>query len=165
MKNSSGIVAGIAVTVAFAACGAAKPSIPASGAGLPPSEDALRVTLVWDVPVDLDLYVTDPTMETVYYANKRSASGGVLEKDAGCNADPRREVTTWKTALPGRYRVSLDFPDRCGRDDGEVGYRILVDVDGRRQEKTGTLRLARFLYQGFEFDVGEGIRERSPAKP
>ena len=164
MKKSSGLVAGIAVAALVGGC-ATKPSIPASGMAPPPSADGLRVTLVWDVPVDLDLYVTDPKMETVYYANKRSASGGVLERDAGCKTDPRREVTTWKAALPGRYRVSLDFPDRCGRDDGEVGYRLLVDVGGRRQETTGTLRLARFVYQGFEFDVGESIRETSPAKP
>ena len=125
------------------------------------SDAAIRVVLLWDAPVDLDLYVTDPTMETVYFANRKSASGGVLEKDATCQTAPRREVTTWERAPSGRYRVSLDFIDRCGQDRREIGYRLLVDTGGRRQERTGTVQLARFVYQAFEFDLGDPARKES----
>ncbi|MGH7803261.1 MAG: hypothetical protein ACREQJ_02860, partial [Candidatus Binatia bacterium] len=117
--------------------------------------------LLWEAPVDLDLYVTDPAMETVYFANRRAASGGVLERDATCATEPRQEVVTWERASPGRYRVGLDFIDRCGRDQREVGYRLVVDADGRRREKTGSIQLARFVYQAFEFDLTDPARKES----
>ena len=147
------------MTVLAACSSAPAPAPPA--ASLPLSDAAIRVVLLWEAPVDLDLYVTDPTMETVYFANRKSASGGVLEKDATCETAPRREITTWAKAPSGRYRVSLDFIDRCGRDTRDVGYRLLVDTGGRRQEKTGSVQLARFVYQAFEFDVGEPQRKES----
>jgi hypothetical protein len=54
-----------------AGCAAGRPLPPPS---VPPARgDALRVTLAWDAPVDLDLYVTTPRGETVYYANPGDA--------------------------------------------------------------------------------------------
>ena len=157
MKFSLRLVGGMAVLVA---CSSAPAPAPPT-ASLPVSDAAIRVVLLWEAPVDLDLYVTDPTMETVYFANRKAASGGVLEKDATCETAPRREIATWEKAPSGRYRVSLDFIDRCGQDPREVGYRLLVDTGGRRQEKTGTVQLARFVYQAFEFDLGDGQQKES----
>lgn len=120
----------------------------------------LEVTLLWAAPVDLDLYVTDPEQETVYFANRRSASGGRLVEDAACPPAGKeapsgevRETIRWQEPPPGRYRAGIDYIDRCGGEIVEVGYRLLVEAPGSRREATGTVRLSRFLYQALEFHL------------
>ena len=139
------------------ACGAllgcaAKPSPappPAPAAGAPEGE--LRVTLSWSGGVDLDLYVTDPTQETVYFANPRSGSGGKLEHDVGCppvsNSKAESvsaESIRWEHPPPGKYRVGVDFIDACGSSTGEASFRIAVDVAGTRQERVAKVAKDRF---------------------
>jgi len=110
------------------------PSPPASAR---PGE--LVVTLAWSAPVDLDLYVTEPGLETVYYANPRSRGGGALERDARC-ADaaggPREERIRWTAPPAGRYRVGVDYPEACARAGREVDYRLVIEANGRRAEST-----------------------------
>ena len=128
----------------------------------PPGTEGLRVVLLWSEAVDLDLYVTDPALETVYFANTPSGSGGRLERDASCRDAPaeRSEVTRWRNPPPGRYRVGVDFMDRCGRNTREVRYRVVVDVRGKRLEQEGVVHLARFVYEAIAFDVPPETRPR-----
>ena len=99
----------------------------------------MTVTLRWTAPVDLDLYVTDPVLETVYFANPSSASGGVLERDARCaeqQPGEQMERARWTKPPPGRYRVGVDFLETCSGRVTDVSYALTVEVDGRRQEIT-----------------------------
>src|SRR2546427_4519881 len=103
-------------------------SVPAPAVALPAvPPQGVRVILLWAAPVDLDLYVTDPGLETVYFANTPSGSGGKLVRDLACGQLTETTPTTfseevvWTKAHPGRYRVGVDFSDTCGRGDGEVG--------------------------------------------
>jgi hypothetical protein len=126
----------------------------------------LAVTLAWDAPVDLDLYVTEPGLETVYFANRKSAHGGALERDARCADDPgagadasapaaRLETIRWAAPPPGLYRVAVDFIELCGdRRVPDVAYRVVVDADGRRQEEVGRAHVAERNPRAFEFTVG-----------
>lgn len=41
----------------------------------------ILVTLTWDTPTDIDLYVTDPTGDTSWYGHKITADGGELDYD------------------------------------------------------------------------------------
>jgi len=121
-----------------------------------PAGAGVTVTLRWDAPVDLDLYVTDPVLETVYYANPRSASGGVLEADARCARrapGTQEERVRWTKPPSGRYRVGVDFPEACGGRVDDVAWAMTVDVDGRRQETTGRAHLAERRPAVLEFDV------------
>ena len=102
---------------------------------LPPPTGApgLTVTLVWVAPADLDLYVTEPGLESVYYALPRTRAGGVLEADVRCAdaaADGGRERVHWTTPPPGRYRVGVDLPEVCRGRAHEVPYRVAVELDG-----------------------------------
>ena len=100
--------------------------------------EGLSVRLTWDEPVDLDLYVTTPRGETIYYANP----GVAFVSDARCDGAPseRLEQVHWRNPAPGRYRVGVDFPEVCTGDVRAAAYRMVVDVDGRREERAGTAR-------------------------
>jgi hypothetical protein len=138
-----------------AACARHAPPPPGPAAPEPP-QPGVTVTLRWTAPVDLDLYVTDPALETVYFANPRTASGGVLERDARCaGREPGEQVerARWTSPPPGRYRVGVDFLETCGGAAEEVPYSLLVEVDGVRQELTGRARRAERQPLVVEFSV------------
>ena len=150
----------------FVACGAvvgcaATPTPaapPAPAAGAPNGE--LRVTLSWSGSVDLDLYVTDPAQETVYFANPRSGSGGKLEHDVSCPAaSPSKEESisvesiAWERPPPGKYRVGVDFIGACGSSAGEASFRVAIDVAGTRRERVAKVEKDRFEPVIVEFEV------------
>ena len=134
---------------AVVACGPARTAAPPPHAATYEGE-GLRVSLLWDAPVDLDLYVTTPTGETIYYANR----GDAFVRDARC-ADARGatllEEARWRSPAPGRYRVGVDFPEACGDRVTEAPYRIVVDAGGRRDDHTGTAHL--LVRQPVAFEV------------
>ncbi len=120
------------------------------------SEGGLRVELVFSDDADLDLYVTGPDLETVYFANTPTRSGGVLERDLRCDAEPgaRVEVVAWSPAPRGRYRVGVDYPERCRKVRAPVPFTVIVETGGRRRELPGEISFGRFLPTVLEFDHG-----------
>jgi hypothetical protein len=79
----------------------------------------LRVTVVWGSPDDVDLSVTDPSGERVWYGNKKAGSGGFLDRDDNvghCLVDNEPggvENTVWSTPPPGTYVVQVVMYTRC----------------------------------------------------
>ena len=114
---------------------------------IPPAEPVqpgVTVTLRWSASVDLDLCVTDPALETVYFGNPRTASGGRLERDARCvdgATGEHLELVRWERPPPGRYRIAVDFIERCAGRGDEAAYELTVDVDDRRIDVPGRARL------------------------
>lgn len=64
-----------------------------------------RFNLTWSGSMDLDLYVTDPTGETISYVNTVSNSGGMLDVDCTGNCSGgNSENITWPNGGPsGQY--------------------------------------------------------------
>jgi uncharacterized protein YfaP (DUF2135 family) len=92
----------------------------------------IQVTLDWDAAVDLDLWVTDPSGETVMWDHPFAASGGRLDRDAypDCvfTAVPP-ENTVWDENAPsGEYLVTVHVYDMCG--ESAVAFELTVSIGG-----------------------------------
>ena len=91
----------------------------------------VQVTLRWDAPVDLDLHVTDPAGEEIWYDYRTSNSGGNLDVDAnaGCNsmmANPVENVFWPNGGAPtGKYQVSVVYYTNCDYS-GPVNYTVTI---------------------------------------
>jgi tRNA (guanosine-2'-O-)-methyltransferase len=85
----------------------------------------LQFTLSWDSGADIDLYVTDPSGETLFYneENRRTQSGGHMDQDARGDCRPEQEHTRieniyWEQQPPpGQYRVELHYFSPCRGSD------------------------------------------------
>jgi len=147
----------IAVALIASAC-ASTAFDPAVVTGTPARDvapGALRIELHFGAAADLDLYVTDPAKETVYFANTPSVSGGALEADVRCAAaTPRIETVFFAEAPPGRYRIGVDYPERCGGNSGPVAFTVRIRGSGIDLRQRGEVGLGEFRVQVLEFEVG-----------
>jgi len=145
----------------LAATRAEKPAAPGSG---------IRVRLAFSAGADLDLYVTDPTFETVYFANSPNRAGGRLEEDLRCDAPaPRIETITFPATLAGTYRVGVDFSERCKDGATRVAFAVQIDgvqIDGEPLEATreGTIAAGHFIPVVLEVTAPLGGAAREKAK-
>lgn len=125
-----------------------------------PAEAGAHVVLAWTAPVDLDLYVTDPTLETVYYGNTPSSTGGELEKDLRCDELSPTETVhveriSWNAPPKGTYRVGVDYPHHCDTELEAVRFRVIAGSDGQRWTKERDVRFHGFDPAVLEFRVEE----------
>ncbi|MBX3619779.1 MAG: DUF2135 domain-containing protein [Rhizobacter sp.] len=68
----------------------------------------LRITLAWDADnTDIDLWVTDPNGEKVFYGHRQSHQGGHISHDVTGGYGP--EEFALRVAKPGRYLVQAQF--------------------------------------------------------
>lgn len=138
-----------------------------AGASSSTGEDAGRliVRLAFGGDVDLDLYVTDPQLETVYFANHQSKSGGEIAGDRRCS-DPGNDeaikVEEVRFAVPqaGRYRVGVDYPAHCSGLLDPAAHGVRVSFGGEHLETHGQVELQIFdvIVLEFEFD-GTTLKE------
>ncbi|MBT8307696.1 MAG: hypothetical protein KJN85_12220, partial [Maribacter sp.] len=75
--------------------------------GLQTGDGDVKFTLTWNNDTDLDLYVTEPSGEVIWYGNKLSGTGGQLDRDDLDGEGP--ENIFWPTgyARTGTYRVEV----------------------------------------------------------
>ena len=102
----------------------------------------VQVTLIWNTTDDLDLWVTDPSGESIYYQHEYSASGGELDVDAnvGCGTTQPVENIYWPTggAPQGQYLVEVQFYNQCG-EVSPTDYQVKLLVDGEVSEFSGRI--------------------------
>lgn len=120
------------------------------GAERPPG--ALVIRLAFPATADMDLFVTDPSQETVYFANNPGKTGGELEADKRCDsAPPRIERFVLLQPVPGVYRVGVDFPERCDENKDPASYVVHVESDSGRLSRRKTLAPGIFDTVSLEF--------------
>lgn len=114
----------------------------------PARDGALRVRLAFGAEADLDLYVTDPRAETIYFANERAAAGGRLVADARCDSpSPRIEEVVFAAPLPGSYRIGVDYMlyrAECGEQPAVMAYVLAIDTPAGRRFERGLARRGLF---------------------
>jgi hypothetical protein len=130
----------------------------------PELSKGLVVRLAFEDVADLDLFVTDPTQESVYFANTPTRSGGALIEDRRCNdPGPRVEIVHFPNPIAGRYRVGVDFHRTCKADSSSSGaveealYLVRIDDGERALEHAGLLKPGVFEVIAIEFDIGAGV--------
>ena len=111
---------------------------PADDTGLPAGLGTgdVQVTLIWSSRADLDLAITDPSGDQVYYGNPSVPSGGTLDRDANfpCNSDdssPAVENVFWPAggAPSGGYVARVLYTNDCA-NEGAQSFRLLIRVEG-----------------------------------
>ncbi len=121
-----------------------------------PAQGTLRVSLAFGPEADLDLFVTGPHRESVYFANTPSAIGGTLEADLRCGTEaPRLESVQFPVAPPGVYRVGVDFPEPCSEGVEAVPFAVSVARGGHAAQATtrGIIRPGEFLTIVLETEI------------
>ncbi len=100
-----------------------------------------QVSLVWDGPADLDLYVVCPGGAQIFHERKQ-ACGGVLDVDM--NAERGRtsgtpvENVIWAEKPPsGTYQVKVHYYDYTTRRT-PVPFTVRITVAGEKKEVRGT---------------------------
>ena len=151
------LAARLAALTLFACAGSPAGDLSAPIDEAPLTPGALRVRLVFASEADLDLYVTGPSRETVYFANASARDGGVLEADRRCDAPaPRVESIVFPAAPPGVYRVGVDFMVRCDGATDEAPYRLVIEAPGRAPlEQRGAARFGVFAPRVVELHVDD----------
>jgi hypothetical protein len=102
----------------------------------------IQVSLSWDALSDVDLHVIDPDGEEIYWGNRISSSGGILDLDSNpaCSIDSvNNENITWPTgsAPLGTYIVLVNYWSSC--DQLLTNYSVTVTLAGMApQVFTGT---------------------------
>lgn len=128
----------------------------------------LRIALVWETELDLDLHVQTPTGEELYYRNRVGSGGGEFLRDAciqdHCDAGvERKEVAVWGDSAPaGTYEIWV-----VNYDGGETApFRIEVrKADGSLETFNGSVPAqqeassSRFAYSHEDESAGPGEME------
>ncbi len=97
---------------------------------------SLQVSLSWDTPTDQDLYVTDPSSTTIYYANDFSSTGGQLDRDDTDGFGP--ENIFWTEEAPdGEYSVEVDDFDNTSTPNT---FYITVSGPNQSRNFSGTIQ-------------------------
>lgn len=115
----------------------------------------LQVQLAFGGTADLDLYVTDPLEETIYFARRETRSGGRLDRDLRCSdPSPRIERAVFPKALPGRYRVGVDYHSPCSSRGEREAFTVQVDYRGVREVRRQEIDPRHFEVVVWEFEIG-----------
>lgn len=110
----------------------------------------IKVTLTWNTTSDIDLWVTDPSGERIYYAHPSSASGGFLDVDDVNGHGP--ENIFWQNSTPsGSYLVQAHYFSDNGQ--GSTNYNVQIEILGSVEVFTGTLSEPGDLDDVFTFNI------------
>jgi tetratricopeptide (TPR) repeat protein len=121
----------------------------------------LRVTLEWNtMATDMDLWITEPTDEDVYYGNNASGIGGRLSNDMTYGYGPEEYLL--RRAPAGTYEIAVDSyaADRLDPNGATVIAARLIRDFGRRTQQEESLQIEIAPDDEYEHVVGRFVVER-----
>lgn len=126
----------------------------------------VQVTLTWDNTSDLDLWVTDPSGEKIYYANSTSASGGELDFDDTDGFGPENIYWPLGEAPAGEYFCQVHYYSGTGT----ANYTVRIQAFGQVNQYEGSLNpdevadIATFS-SGKSFTINPIMKTKAFVKP
>ncbi len=106
----------------------------------------LTITLVWNSRSDLDLHVTCPNGETLYFRNPNACGSGVHDVDANASdrtQTPVENVRFGAGAPHGTYTIRVNFYDAPSRYGSSHDFTVRVEAGERTETFQGTVTNAR----------------------
>jgi hypothetical protein len=102
-------------------------------------ENDIKVFLSWDTDrSDVDLWVTTPSGEKIFYGHRRGASGEMLFDDVTTGYGP--ESFTAKAAVRGEYLIQVNFFGSRASEFKQARGEVTVILDeGRETERRSVL--------------------------
>jgi hypothetical protein len=124
-----------------------------------PSSGDVQVLLNWNTYNDLDLIVTDPSGESVWFKNRRVSSGGQLEIDMNVeypdSKNPIENIYWQQGGAPkGTYNVYLYYFKKHEQTAGNQ-YKITVKKNNKIDEFTGTINNEKQVIHICSFNLGD----------
>jgi uncharacterized protein YfaP (DUF2135 family) len=102
----------------------------------------VTVTLAWNTLDDLDLQLVEPSGKKIYYGNKTTSAGGILDIDmnAGNNFSSSPIENIYYSGEPptGRYRVFVNLYKR-NTTTPDIPYSIQVLINNQTFEFNRTI--------------------------
>ena len=101
---------------------------------------AMSVSLAWNTTDDLDLFVTQPNGERIYFKKKRSSTGGVLDIDRNAENSVLTyspvENIYWDDPQSGNYKIEIWMHQRrVTRPNQSIPVSLLIQMGESRQHK------------------------------
>ncbi len=163
MRKPNIVISGFLVLGLFTCASASVVAAKTQVRSLAVDGDPLRLELIWNEAVDLDLFVTGPAGETIYYGNKQSKNGNKVVEESNCKslvAQPKflREVVIIPSAQRGKYRVSVDFIFHCGTGLEKADAELILFNDLTSDQLSDQKIVVRRQFLNtvaMEFEVGE----------
>ena len=119
---------------------------------------AVQVTLSWDDYNDLDLHLFCPDGERIYFNNKTSNCGGVLDVDMNVKPvsnNPVENIVWESIPNPGKYKVGVHFYKhfRKKRSKKTCQFRLRVVVDSDSREYQGSITYGQAIQMVTTFTI------------
>lgn len=125
-----------------------------------PSSGDVQILLKWDNYNDLDLIVTDPNEESIFFKNRRSSSGGLLEIDMNVeypdSQTPIENIYWAQNSAPkGTYNVYLLYYKCHLPNLRETSFTVTVKHGDKTDEYSGTIINEKETIHVCTFTLGE----------
>ena len=119
---------------------------------------AVQVTLSWDDYNDLDLHLFCPNGERIYFNNKISDCGGVLDVDMNVKPvsnNPVENIVWENIPTPGKYKVGVHFYKhfRKKKSKKTCKFRLRVVVDSDSREYQGSITYGQAIQMVTTFTI------------
>ena len=132
-----------------------------------PSTGDVQVLLSWNNYNDLDLVVTDPYNESVWFKNRRVPSGGQLQIDMNVeypdSKTPIENIYWQQGAAPnGTYNIYLLYYKRHESTINETPYNVKVKYGGKIEDYNGIIKKEDNAIHVGSFTLGNANSTQNP---
>ena len=124
----------------------------------------VQISLAWDDYNDLDLHLFCPSGERIYFNNKKSECGGILDVDMNVRpvSNTPVENVVWKGEAPlGTYKVGVHFykHHRKRRTKRKCKFRLRVVTHGETREYLGSITYGQAMQMVTSFSLADAAHK------